>query len=324
MRESSPKETQALKAAFEGDWKQLLPMLRRDANLISLAGGNGYTPLHQAAWHGAGLSVIGELLAMGADRAAITSNRQQTAQAIAAEKHPTRDDLQFVLQDGGRTISQLMRKLLADNPAMFSDFDGGRIVYDRMIASLNDNLEPTSGDRVFCRVNGAFAAVTGGRLGSDDRMRVELLEGFDFDSTAPIWRGRLTEMLADLGARACTIPFEPSWTAVGDLFDPPPHNWHLRGDTFLWLELRQILMQVPLQENLDRLRCQLEAAFFALVGEELADRGELFLPRLARGGMSSGMISMEFWSRDALPLLVQRAGWLWETWRGTRNLPSGW
>jgi hypothetical protein len=51
-----------------GDWKNLLGLVRRRPDLVNAASEpKGYTPLHQAAWHGASLTVIGELLALGAD-----------------------------------------------------------------------------------------------------------------------------------------------------------------------------------------------------------------------------------------------------------------
>jgi ankyrin repeat protein len=52
----------------------LLPILRDYPHLVNLPSEpKGYTPLHQAAWHGANLSVIGELLSLGADRSATTN-----------------------------------------------------------------------------------------------------------------------------------------------------------------------------------------------------------------------------------------------------------
>ena len=53
--------------------------------------------MHQAAWHGADLSVVGELLAIGADRGIKTHNKNQIAQEIAKEKHADRLDLEYVL-----------------------------------------------------------------------------------------------------------------------------------------------------------------------------------------------------------------------------------
>jgi hypothetical protein len=62
-----------LKLAFQENGT-LLPILRDYPHLVNLPSEpKGYTPLHQAAWHGANLSVIGELLSLGADRSATTN-----------------------------------------------------------------------------------------------------------------------------------------------------------------------------------------------------------------------------------------------------------
>ena len=47
-----------LKLAFQGEWNTLLPILRDYPDLVNHPSEpKGYTPLHQAAWHGANLSV---------------------------------------------------------------------------------------------------------------------------------------------------------------------------------------------------------------------------------------------------------------------------
>jgi hypothetical protein len=84
--------------AFHGKWRPLLTLLRGQPDLANSASKHsGYTPLHQAAWYGADLSVVGELLAIGADRGLKTHNKNQTAQEIAKEKHADRLDLEYVL-----------------------------------------------------------------------------------------------------------------------------------------------------------------------------------------------------------------------------------
>lgn len=54
--------------AYKGHWEPLLNLLERYPSLINSASEKGYTPLHQAAWHGAKRPVIGKLLRMGADK----------------------------------------------------------------------------------------------------------------------------------------------------------------------------------------------------------------------------------------------------------------
>jgi hypothetical protein len=56
-------DKQVIDLSFHGNWAELLPLLRRYPNLVNAASEpKGYTALHQAAWHGASLAVVGELL----------------------------------------------------------------------------------------------------------------------------------------------------------------------------------------------------------------------------------------------------------------------
>jgi len=123
--------------AFQGDWEPLLGILREHPDLINFASeSKGYTPLHQAAWHGASLSVVGELLELGADRRVRTENRFMTASDIAKEKHPERPDLAYVLSVRKLTIAQLIRKVIVSESNLFGAYDGNQVLADRLVASF--------------------------------------------------------------------------------------------------------------------------------------------------------------------------------------------
>ncbi|MDY3565645.1 hypothetical protein [Enterobacter hormaechei] len=64
--------------AYKGQWEPLLNVLENYPSFINAASEKGYTPLHQAAWHGAKRPVIGKLLRMGADETLATYNKLQT------------------------------------------------------------------------------------------------------------------------------------------------------------------------------------------------------------------------------------------------------
>ena len=52
-------QAQLARLAYSGQWKEVLALLGQQPDLANAAStGKGYTPLHQAAWHGAGLPVI--------------------------------------------------------------------------------------------------------------------------------------------------------------------------------------------------------------------------------------------------------------------------
>lgn len=95
----------------------------------------------------------------------------------------------------------------------------------------------------------------------------------------------------------------------GRLFHPVPKSWWgLRGDPYLWEELRDRLANRPLPLTFAEFASELEAAFTALTGVPTSHQGHLYIERLAHGGMSSGCIAMPFWNRKAFPLLFQRFG----------------
>jgi hypothetical protein len=84
--------------AWQGKWDEVLAVLEQYPSLINhVSQKKGYSALHQAAWHGADLTVIGRLLQYGADTQLKTHDKQQTAYDIAVKKHAQREDLRFVL-----------------------------------------------------------------------------------------------------------------------------------------------------------------------------------------------------------------------------------
>ena len=58
----------------------------------------------------------------------------------------------------------------------------------------------------------------------------------------------------------------------------------------------------------------LSKAFTSLTGAELTRGGQFPVARFARGGMSSGFVSCDFWTQDLIPTLQLRLQWLCESW----------
>jgi len=120
-------------------------------------------------------------------------------------------------------------------------------------------------------------------------------------------------------ARAHTTPIGKEWAVVSDLFDPAPESWGLRGDLFLWMEMRQALCSVQIPENLSDLDELIKSAFQVLTGKALRSGTDIFVNRLSRGGMSSGMVNGSFWMDQFLPIIRDRAKWLQDMWVQTRK-----
>jgi hypothetical protein len=96
------------------------------------------------------------------------------------------------------------------------------------------------------------------------------------------------------------------------LFNPPPVQWGLRGDPFLWRAMSRVLRSSTFPRTDAQLIALLETTFERLTGSRLPDENSIsdddsiYVKRYARGGMSSGQISLKFWRGSAVPLLRSR------------------
>jgi hypothetical protein len=93
------------------------------------------------------------------------------------------------------------------------------------------------------------------------------------------------------------------------LFDPEPESWGLRGDPYLWRALREHLSGTDIPASASEAVALLHAAFAELVGVDLASDPvpSVYREQYSHGGMSSGMISLDAWRKDLMPMLVDRA-----------------
>ncbi|MTD28769.1 ankyrin repeat domain-containing protein [Erwinia sorbitola] len=301
-----------LKLAFLGEWDTLLPVLRNYPHLINLPSEpKGYTPLHQAAWHGATLPVIGELLFLGADRSITTHSRRQTAYDIVIEKHK-RPDLEYLLFPKKVTIAQIIRKVVLTEPQIFEVYDGNLILVDKLIAAFGVELRPDKIEELENRLHHLFFALTGQTINAEKMIKFDAAQGFSFDVN-PAFFGQTFFPLICRTAQAEHNLVESEWATVSDLFEPSPTQWGLRGDLFLWLEMRQSLCQVSLPKDTDELADIISAAFQALTGKSLISRvgdNDFFVERFSRGGMSSGYVSSLYWLNEFIPQLQARLNWL--------------
>ena len=310
-------ETTVVELAYEGAWINLLTLLREKPELVnSTSKFKGYTPLHQAAWHGAKPAVVGELLALGANPTLRTINKGQTAREVAIQKHNSRADLHFLLADKGRTAGQLMRKVAADNKSYFDSYDGNQILCDRLIEAFGADAccqeEALFEERLAC----AFKVVTGIDWNARNEIPVAFGSSFKMHADPQFWAGRFLLAFRDCVTRSKTTAIEESWATVTDLFEPIPEQWGLRGDPYLWMEMRSALNHVSIPDRVDTLGPIISSLFFVLTGAELSPKIQVHVARFERGGMSSGMVDGEFWHNTFIPMVQQRAQWLREAWSG--------
>jgi hypothetical protein len=277
--------------AYHGKWDSLLSVLRDYPQLVNVeSDSNGYTPLHQAAWHGADLAVVGAL------------------REIVQEKHEARQDLEYILAPRGLNLSQLIRKVMADNQDLFDDYDGNQVLCDRLVECFCSSWGAVNNKNIDETIDSALTTLTGGSTTFCPN------EYFNFKTKDIFWSRQFLPALRKCVSKAYMIPIEEKWAVISDLFDPAPTQWGLRGDLFLWMEMRQALCHVEIPRQPDGLIEAVSAAFRALMGAGLERNSTFPIKRFARGGMSGGMVSGEFWSEQFIPLLVRRSAWLRKSW----------
>jgi hypothetical protein len=97
---------------------------------------------------------------------------------------------------------------------------------------------------------------------------------------------------------------------VSDLFEREPYQWGLRGDPYVWREMRSRLEGVPMPERWWTLRDLLVSTFHDVVGVDLVTTQEVAVhrPELDHGGMSGGRVHLGWWRDRLIPILVDRSG----------------
>lgn len=93
---------------------------------------------------------------------------------------------------------------------------------------------------------------------------------------------------------------------VAAVFQERPEAWGLRGDPYLWADLEQhfAAFSLPLSEG--EFNREFSRVFERRTGVKIDGEEWAYVPDYSHGGMSSGMVSLQFWANTALPLLIKR------------------
>jgi hypothetical protein len=93
---------------------------------------------------------------------------------------------------------------------------------------------------------------------------------------------------------------------IFEIFENEPIQWGLRGDPYLWREMKEHLREVEMPESMNKLKVILEKTYEELTNHPLSFQDDFIVERFKHGGMSSGGISPRFWINKGIPLLLKR------------------
>ena len=93
---------------------------------------------------------------------------------------------------------------------------------------------------------------------------------------------------------------------LSQIFQNEPISWGLRGDPYLWQELKAALGDQPYPETETDLYILIHQTYEQLTGHSIREKEQFFVERYAHGGMSSGYVSPPFWIETGIPLLLER------------------
>lgn len=93
---------------------------------------------------------------------------------------------------------------------------------------------------------------------------------------------------------------------VDEIFKYEPEQWGLTGDIYLWRELKEKFSNIELPCTVEDFKNYFNEFFEELTGSKLKSYGKVYIKRYEKEEICNGYISLDFWSDEALPLLIQR------------------
>ncbi len=91
------------------------------------------------------------------------------------------------------------------------------------------------------------------------------------------------------------------------LFEPEP-RWGLRGDPPLWRAMSERLADVDMPDSPEDVARLLRSTFAELAEVDLDDpASSVYREQFNEGGMSRGMVCLDWWRERLMPLLIERA-----------------
>ena len=91
---------------------------------------------------------------------------------------------------------------------------------------------------------------------------------------------------------------------LSEMFNIQPPNWGLRGDPYLWQDMKKAFADTPFPYSAHELVVDVQRIFREKTGEELSNGARPYVEAYDHGGPSAGKVSGRFWLGTAIPLLL--------------------
>ena len=90
------------------------------------------------------------------------------------------------------------------------------------------------------------------------------------------------------------------------LFNDKPKQWGLRGAPLLWDDISKKLSGTNMPSSKEELESLLIKTFELLTESSINSEKTMYIEKYKKFGMSSGVISFDYWREKGIPLLVNR------------------
>jgi hypothetical protein len=95
--------------------------------------------------------------------------------------------------------------------------------------------------------------------------------------------------------------------SISSLLDEEPRQWGLRGDPFLWDEMRIKSKDKILLETEEMMQDYFYKLFYEITGIEITLNRNISLEKYYVGfGMSGGVVCSKFWIKNGIPFILER------------------
>lgn len=90
------------------------------------------------------------------------------------------------------------------------------------------------------------------------------------------------------------------------LMKTAPKQWGLRGDPYLWQDMREHLKNVSVPIDNGDLKKIITDVFHKITGKPIDTCDSIYMKKYAHGGMSSGCVCTHFWQNEAMSFLFEK------------------